>query len=112
VNILPPLAEIERSMRFYHRCGSTFNRENLAWSLEAVCNSCNNEIQTILDAKMLQYKASERFGPLYYYELVRQVTDIESKAIRSITQELKMLKVTDQEGFHPLPRPPVSFAPH
>ncbi|KAI2499876.1 hypothetical protein MHU86_14614 [Fragilaria crotonensis] len=98
VNILPPLAEIERSMNFYHRRGSTFNRENLAWSLEAVRNSCDKELQVILDAKMLRYKASERFGPLYYYELVRQMTDVDSKAIRGITQELTALKVTDQEG--------------
>ena len=98
VNILPPIAEIERSMQFYHRRGSTFNRENLAWSFEAVRNSYDSELQTIIDAKMLRYKTSERFGPLYYYELVRQMTDVDSKAVRGITQELTMLKVTDQEG--------------
>ena len=98
VNILPPLVEIETSMQFYHRRGSTFNQENLAWSLEAVRNSCDKELQAILDAKMLRYKSSERFGPLYYYELVRQMTDVDSKAIRGITQELTSLKVTDQKG--------------
>jgi hypothetical protein len=50
VNILPPLSEIERSMQFYHCRGSTFNRENLAWSLEAVRNSCDKDLQVILDA--------------------------------------------------------------
>jgi hypothetical protein len=47
---------------------------------------------------MLRYKASERFGPLYIYELVRQMTDVNSKTIRGITQELTALKVINQEG--------------
>jgi hypothetical protein len=42
----------------------TFNQENLVWSFEAVRNSCDKELQSIIDAKMLKYKASERFGPL------------------------------------------------
>ena len=95
---LPSLSLIQQSMQFYHRRGSTFNRENLVWSLEAVRNSCDKDLQVILDAKMLKYPYSERFGPLYYYELVQQMTDVDSKAVRGITQELTSLKLTDQEG--------------
>ena len=98
VNILPPLAEVEKTMQFYHRRGSPFNRENLVWTFDAIRNSCDKDLQAILDAKMLRYAANERFGPLFYYELVRQMTDVDSKSIRGITQELTSLKVTDQEG--------------
>lgn len=95
---LPSLSLIQKSMQFYHRRGSTFNRENLVWSLEAVRNSCDKDLQVILDAKMLKYPYAERFGPLYYYELVQQMTDVDSKAVRGITQELTSLKLIDQEG--------------
>ncbi|KAI2510175.1 hypothetical protein MHU86_4207 [Fragilaria crotonensis] len=98
VNILPPIAEVEQTVRFYHRRGSTFNRDNLVWSFEAVRNSCDKDLQAILDAQMLKYPATEHFGPLYYYELIRQMTDVDSKAIRAITQELTSLKVVDQDG--------------
>ena len=98
VSILPPVSEVEQTMRFYHRQGSAFNRENLVWTFNAVRNSCDKDLQAILDAKMLKYAPTERFGPLYYYELVHQMTDVDSKSIRGITQELTSLKVTDQEG--------------
>jgi hypothetical protein len=35
---------------------------------------------------------------MYYYEIVQQMTSVDSKAIRTITRELTQLKVTDQEG--------------
>ena len=47
---------------------------------------------------MLKYNSFERFGPLYYYELVQQMTTVDSKAVRAITQELTSLKIADQEG--------------
>jgi hypothetical protein len=47
---------------------------------------------------MLKYKVSERFGPLYYYELVQQMTDVDSKAVRAITSEITSLKIPDLEG--------------
>ncbi len=47
---------------------------------------------------MLKYPYAERFGPLYYYELVQQMTDVDSKAVHGITQELTSLKLADQEG--------------
>ena len=96
--VLPPLHEIEKSTFFHHKRGSAFNQENLVWSFEAVRNSCDKDLQGIIDAKMLKYKPSERFGPLYYFELVQQMTDVDSKAVRAITLELTSLKVTDQDG--------------
>ena len=98
VNVMPPLSDVEKSTLFHYKRGSAFNQENLVWSFEAVRNSCDKDLQTIIDAKMLKYKASERFGPLYYYELVHQMTDVDSKAVRAITQELTTLKIPDLEG--------------
>ena len=98
VNTMPPLSDVERSTLFHYKRGSAFNQENLVWSFEAIRNSCDKDLQTIIDAKMLKYKVSERFGPLYYYELVQQMTDVDSKAVRAITQELTALKIPDLEG--------------
>ncbi len=98
VNTLPSLFDVERSTLFHYKRGSSFNQENLVWSLDAVRNSCDKALQAIIDAKMLKYKVSERFGPLYYYELVQQMTDVDSKAVRAITRELTSLNVTDLEG--------------
>ena len=98
INSLPPISDVERSTLLHYKRGSSFNQENLVWSLEAVRNSCDKDLQTIIDAKMLKYKSSERFGPLYYYELVRLMTDVDSKAVRAITQELTSLKIPDLEG--------------
>ena len=98
VNSLPTLSDVEKSVLFHHKRGSAFNHENLVWSFEAVRNSCDKELQSIIDAKMLKYKSSERFGPLYYYELVQQMTNVDSKAVRAITRELTSLNVAELEG--------------
>ena len=97
-NILPPIAQIEQSTFYHYRRGSSFNQQNLSWTFEAIRNSCDKDLQAMLDAKMLKYKPSERFGPLLYYELVLQMTDVDSKAVRAITQEFSSLKVTDHDG--------------
>jgi hypothetical protein len=46
---------------------------------------------------MLKYSPNERFGPIYYYFLVQQMTNVDSKAVRAITQELITLQVPNQE---------------
>ena len=96
--VLPSLADIERSTFFHFKRGSLFNQENLVWTYKSIRNSCDKDLQTIIDAKMLKYKPIERFGPLYYYELFQQMTTVDSKAVRAITQELTSLKVPDHEG--------------
>ncbi|KAI2489482.1 hypothetical protein MHU86_25099 [Fragilaria crotonensis] len=97
-NIMPPIHEVERSTFFHYKRGTALSQENLSWSYEAIRNSCDKDLQGIIDAKMLKYQTFERFGPLYYYELVQQMTTVDSKAVRAITQELTSLKVVDQEG--------------
>ena len=97
-NVLPPISQVEQSTLFHYCRGSSFNQQNLAWTFEAIRNSCDKDLQAILDAKMLKYKVSERFGPMLYYELVLQMTNVDSKAVRSITQELSSLKVTSHDG--------------
>jgi hypothetical protein len=47
---------------------------------------------------MLKYQTHSCFGSLYYYEIVQQMTSVDSKAVRTITRELTQLKVTDQES--------------
>jgi hypothetical protein len=96
--VLPSLKDIERSTSFHFKRGSFFNQENLLWTFEAVRNSCDKDLQVIIDAKMLVYKSFERFGPLYCYELFQQMTTVNLKAVRAITQELATLKVPDHEG--------------
>ena len=103
VNILsatvhPSLDDVVRSTFYHFRRGSPFSQENLTWSYDAIRNSCDKDLQAILDSKMLKYKAIERFGPLLYYELVQQMTNVDSKAVRAITRELTSLKIPDQEG--------------
>jgi hypothetical protein len=80
-NILPSLVEVERSTFFNYKRGSKYNQENLAWTYEAVRNSCDKDLQAILDAKMLKYNFSERFGSIYYFQLVYHMTTVDSKAI-------------------------------
>ena len=82
---MPLIEDIEKSTFFHYKRGSAFNQENLAWSYEATRNSCDKDLQGIIDAKMLKYQSFERFGPLYYYELVQQMTTSDSKAVRAIT---------------------------
>lgn len=97
-SMMPPIHDIERSTFFHYKRGSALSQENLSWSYEAIRNSCDKDLQGIIDAKMLKYQTFERFGPLYYYELVQQMTTVDSKAVRAITHELTSLKVVDQEG--------------
>jgi hypothetical protein len=95
---LPSLNEIEKSTFHYFRQGTSFNQENLLWTYEAIRNSCDRELQNILDAKMLRYKDNHRFGLFYFHELISQMTTVDSKAIRAITQELSTLTVPSQDG--------------
>ena len=96
--VLPSLADIERLTFFHFKRGSFFNQENLVWTYKSIRNSCDKDLQVIIDAKVLKYKSIERFGPLYYYELFQQMTTVDSKAVRAITQEFASLKVPDHEG--------------
>jgi hypothetical protein len=96
--LFPSLQDVERSTRFYNSRGSAFNRENLTWTYESIRNSCDQALQEIIDAKMLQYTTSDYFGPLYYYHLIHQMTNVDSKAVRSITKELADLDISTLEG--------------
>jgi hypothetical protein len=51
------------------------------------------DFQAILDVKFLKYDPSERFGPIYHYQLVFNTTTVDPKAFRAISQELTNLKV-------------------
>jgi hypothetical protein len=97
-SILPLPSEIEELTLFYSWQGSLYCRENLSWTYDAICNSCDKELQGIIDARMLKYPTHSRFGPLYYYEIVKQMTSVDLKAVRTITRKLTQLKVTNQEG--------------
>jgi hypothetical protein len=97
-SILPTLSKMECSTYYNLRQGSTFNQENLVWPYEAIQNSCNRDLQNILNTKMLRYPNHERFGPINFYELVNQMTSVNLKAVRAITQELTSLKVTNSDG--------------
>ena len=96
--VLPSLADVEKSTFFYNKRGTAFNQENLSWTYESTRNSCDRALQEIIDAKMLKYTSLQYFGPLYYYHLINQMTNVDSKAVCAITQELGNLKLTDQEG--------------
>ena len=97
-NVLPTIDQVEKSTFFHFKRGNRFNQENLTWTYEAVRNSCDKDLQSILDSKMLRYGNLERFGPIYYFELVQQMTSVDAKAVRAITKELTDLKVTDSDG--------------
>ena len=62
--VLPSLVDIVRSTFFHFKRGSFFNQENVAWTYEAIRNSCDKDLQVIIDAKILKYRPIERFGPL------------------------------------------------
>ncbi|KAI2489169.1 hypothetical protein MHU86_25427 [Fragilaria crotonensis] len=96
---MPQIYKVEKSTLFYYMRGSALSQENLSWSNEANWNSCDKDLQGIIDAKMLKrHQTFERFGPLYHYEVVQQMTTVDSRAVRVITHELTSLKVVNQEG--------------
>jgi hypothetical protein len=82
LNILPSLAEVKSSTFYNFRRGKKFNQEDLLWYFGVVRNSCDKELQAILDAEMHKY------GPLYYFHLVHHMTNMNHRAIRTIKQEL------------------------
>jgi len=82
---------------FFHKRGTKLHLENLYWSYDAIRNSCDKELQAILDSIMSKYSSGQTFGPLYYYQLVSHMTTLDSKAVCAITNELTSLKVIDQE---------------
>jgi dipeptidase len=96
--MLPFLKDNEKSTLHHYKRGSKYNQENLSWTFKAVRNSCDNDLQTFLDAKILKYNPSERFGPISYYQLVHHIITVDPKTIRAITQEITNVKVTEQEG--------------
>ena len=67
------------------------------WFFDSIQNSCNKELQSIIDTKMHSCKSSERISLLCYYELVQQMTKVDSKAVRAITQELTSMKTPKLE---------------
>ena len=94
---LPSLDDVEKSTFYHFKRGTKHNRENLTWSYEAVRNSCDKDLQAILDAKMLKYDSLQRFGPLYFHQLVYHMTTVDPKAVCAVTQELTNIRIPDLE---------------
>ena len=87
-SIMPSLEEVEKLTADYYQNGSKYRQENLTWSYDAICNSCDKDLQSILDAAMLKYNNPECFGPLNYFQLVQHMMTVDSRAFKAIMQEL------------------------
>ena len=66
--------------------------------MEAIRNSCDTSLQNIVDAKMQKHATSLWSGPLYFFHLMRQLTNVDDRALHAITTELSTMKVTNYEG--------------
>jgi hypothetical protein len=94
---LPSIENVVKSCDHHAEFGSHHNIENMKWSYDAIMSSCDKPLRQVLSSKMLKYP-EKHYGPILFWFLMKQVTTVDDTIIRSITNELINLRITDIPG--------------
>jgi hypothetical protein len=82
------LKDVIKTSDYLLKRGSVYHVENLRWTYEAIMNSCNQDLRTILKSKMEKYEKTHRTGPILYAHLLEQLTSSSPDAVRKVTQNI------------------------
>jgi hypothetical protein len=94
---LPDLEDGITSCNYIASYGSDMQLEDLKRTFEAILNSCDKTLPSILHSKMLKCP-NMKYGPIVYWFLLKQLTSAEDTVIWSIIIKMTNINIADSPG--------------
>lgn len=93
------LDQVLLSSEFYYKFSKKqLDQENLEWTMDLLLNSCDLELQKIVQSKLLMLPRTQRGGPTTFMLIVTQIIHSNDNISRALTSRLDHYKVTSVPG--------------
>jgi hypothetical protein len=89
---------IKRANAYFLKFGADYHGENIIWSGEKILNSCDTELRDKLIESTRNWGEEYKGGPTYLKLLLSLILSTTEKSLRSLTNKLAKLKITDFDG--------------
>ena len=89
---------VQKANAFYLEFGQDYHGENIVWSGEKILNSCDTELRDKLIESTRSWDKKYKGGPTYLKLLLGLILSTSQKSLRSLTDKLQILKITDFPG--------------
>jgi hypothetical protein len=92
------LDTVRRANEYYIKFGADYHGENVVWSGEKILNSCDTDLRDKLVECTRNWPEEHKGGPTYLKLLLSLVLSTTEKSLRSLTDKLSKLSITDFPG--------------
>jgi hypothetical protein len=92
------LETVRRANEYYIKYGADYHGENIVWSGEKILNSCDTDLRDKLVESTRNWPEEHKGGPTYLKLLLSLVLSTTEKSLRSLTDKLSKLSITDFPG--------------
>lgn len=89
---------IKHANAYFLKFGADYHGENIIWSGEKILNSCDSELRDKLIESTRNWSEEFKGGPTYLKLLLSLILSTTEKSLRSLTDKLARLKITDFDG--------------
>ena len=103
INLFSDASQVELSTvryanAYFMEFGKEYHGENIVWSGEKILNSCDAELRDKLIEQTRNWPETQKGGPTYLKLLLPLILSTTEKSLRSLTDKLSRLKLTDFDG--------------
>jgi hypothetical protein len=92
------LQTVRDANAYYVKFGTDYHGENVVWSGEKILNSCDTDLRDKLVESTRNWPEEHKGGPTYLKLLLSLVLSTTEKSLRSLTDKLSKLIITDFPG--------------
>lgn len=92
------LDTVRHANAYYLKFGADYHGENIVWSGEKILNSCDTDLRDKLVECTRNWPEEHKGGPTYLKLLLSLVLSTTEKSLRSLTDKLSKLVITDFPG--------------
>ena len=89
---------VKQANAYFLKYGVEYHGENVVWSGEKILNSCDTQLRDKLVESTRSWEEKYRGGPTYLKLLVGLILSTSEKSLRSLTDKLQVLRITDFPG--------------
>ena len=89
---------VQKATAYFIQFGKEYHRENVIWSGEKILNSCDGELRDKLVESTRTWDKKYVGGPTYLKLLLGLILSTSEKSLRSLTDKLQVLCITDFPG--------------
>ena len=93
-----PLETIKYANCYFLKYGASYHGENVAWSGEAILNSCDSSLRDKLVELTRGWNAEHKGGLTYLKLLLNLILSTSQKSLQLLTDKLGKLRITDFPG--------------